>query len=415
MAWLQNLAGKAEDLLNKVDQNAATVLNKSTSKSTEKLNLLTSSSSSDLFKEDEIRASSSHTSLNTYNRTPVKRQSPVSDVPKDTDLVDTGITFTVTSEKKKDTASEEAISDKLLRSDKSVSSNSSIHHSFLLAEEAQNLHQKIAKLELENQDLNKQLLNLQHLYSGLRNDNSNLQTQIERTNEQLSFAQQEKEQYIARAQRILQEKENLIALKQENASPEENENIFANYNDQLKEELKFQQEKNNELLEKNQRLTSDIQSLQMQHQVILNGLQQSNQALEDSLLNEKKFRKSAEEDCIIKTREIQAKHQELTQLEMQLKEHENEIAKLQLALKQKKMVNVNEDLESQVQSLTQTLMMKQNNLETVTTERNALRLQAEKLEMLQKEHLQKIAQLQKSQVKIINVQDANEEIRYQSL
>lgn len=27
MAWLQNLAGKAENLLNKIDQNAANVLN----------------------------------------------------------------------------------------------------------------------------------------------------------------------------------------------------------------------------------------------------------------------------------------------------------------------------------------------------------------------------------------------------
>lgn len=32
MAWLQNLAGRAEDLLNKIDQNAATVLNDSISK-----------------------------------------------------------------------------------------------------------------------------------------------------------------------------------------------------------------------------------------------------------------------------------------------------------------------------------------------------------------------------------------------
>lgn len=32
MAWFQNLAGKAEDLLNKIDQNAATVLQDSTTK-----------------------------------------------------------------------------------------------------------------------------------------------------------------------------------------------------------------------------------------------------------------------------------------------------------------------------------------------------------------------------------------------
>lgn len=29
MAWLQNFAGKAENLLNKIDQNAAIVLNES--------------------------------------------------------------------------------------------------------------------------------------------------------------------------------------------------------------------------------------------------------------------------------------------------------------------------------------------------------------------------------------------------
>lgn len=32
MAWFQNLADKAEDFLNKIDQNAATVLNESSSK-----------------------------------------------------------------------------------------------------------------------------------------------------------------------------------------------------------------------------------------------------------------------------------------------------------------------------------------------------------------------------------------------
>lgn len=32
MAWLQNLAGKAENLLNKIDQNAANVLNETNTK-----------------------------------------------------------------------------------------------------------------------------------------------------------------------------------------------------------------------------------------------------------------------------------------------------------------------------------------------------------------------------------------------
>lgn len=41
----------------------------------------------------------------------------------------------------------------------------------------------------------------------------------------------------------------------------------------------------------------------------------------------------------------------------------------------------NDDLESRIKSLTQTLMIKQNALETITTERNALRLQIEKQEV----------------------------------
>lgn len=89
-------------------------------------------------------------------------------------------------------------------------------------------------MEFESQDLNKQLLNIQHLYSELKNENCNLQFQIERCNEQVAQAQMEKDQYIARAQRILQEKEKLISLKQENVSHEETNNIFETYNEELK-------------------------------------------------------------------------------------------------------------------------------------------------------------------------------------
>lgn len=71
------------------------------------------------------------------------------------------------------------------------------------------------------------------MYSELKNENSNLQFQIERCNEQVGQAQIEKDQYIARAQRILQEKEKLISLKQENVSNEET-NIFETYNEELK-------------------------------------------------------------------------------------------------------------------------------------------------------------------------------------
>lgn len=46
-----------------------------------------------------------------------------------------------------------------------------------------------------------------------------------------------------------------------------------------------------------------------------------------------------------------------------------------------------DEFENRIKSLTQTLIFKQNNLETVTTERNALRLQLEKLEVISNRHI----------------------------
>lgn len=81
--------------------------------------------------------------------------------------------------------------------------------------------------------MSQEILNVHHLYLQLRNENSNLQNQIERLNEQIVNAQNEKDQYMARAQRVLQEKEELINLKEDTS---DDNNAFANYIDMLKYE-----------------------------------------------------------------------------------------------------------------------------------------------------------------------------------
>lgn len=65
----------------------------------------------------------------------------------------------------------------------------------------------------------------------------------------------------------------------------------------FRKELEFQQGKVEELNQKNVKLLNDLQSLQMQHQVIQQGLNKSNQLLEQNLLGEKNLRSIAEEDC----------------------------------------------------------------------------------------------------------------------
>lgn len=94
---------------------------------------------------------------------------------------------------------------------------------------------KLSKLEFENQDLQKQLLHLKHLYSETKNENNNLQLQLERATEQIAETQIEKDQYKARAQRILNEKERLISMKNEGQGSENTDNIHViKYNEQLK-------------------------------------------------------------------------------------------------------------------------------------------------------------------------------------
>lgn len=71
----------------------------------------------------------------------------------------------------------------------------------------------------------------------------------------------------------------------------------------------------------------------------------------------------------------------LAQTERHLKSKEEELDQVKGQLRQAKSQTPNSDLEARLRTLTQTSMMKQSNLETVRTERNALRLQLEKLEV----------------------------------
>ncbi|RZC38354.1 golgin-84, partial [Asbolus verrucosus] len=266
-------------------------------------------------------------------------------------------------------------------------------------------NEKINTLEYEIQNLNKQLLNIQHLCAELRNENINLQSQVETANYLVATAQSEMEQYKARAQRILQEKEDLIALKNKSKSPENSDYIMTNYNDELRKEIEFQQNKNIQLLDKLKKLTQENSFLQQQIVLTQNASQQSSQSLQENLISEKKFRMIAEEECRIKSHDLHSKMQELAQQYHIIQLKNEEINSLQDALKRKANINVNNDFEMQIKSLTDTLMLKQNALETITTERNALRLQLEKLE---NEYHTNLAHLERAQVRVISINDTDD-------
>lgn len=150
--------------------------------------------------------------------------------------------------------------------------------------------------------MNKDLLNLRHLYNELLNENSQLKTQLERSNEYAAIAQNEMEQYKIRAQRILQEKEKLINLKNNNSSNncECNHNVINTYNEELKKELQFQQDKNRELEEKLNDANIEINLIKQEVLLLQASLNEKSQTFHNQLSNEKKYRIVAEEECKIK-------------------------------------------------------------------------------------------------------------------
>jgi myosin heavy subunit len=400
MAWLQNLAGRAEDLLNKIDQNAATVLNDSSNKFVDDENLTVINFEEKFYQEP---ASNSACIESTNNSLKVTANIPRNDSTHFIkSIIEEDLSFdTLESQDYVGGDNAEKSSKTGSPGSKSISS----HNSFILTEDVQSYHETINELEIEVRDLNKELLNLQHLCAELRNENTNLRSQVEASNYLVTTAQSEMEKYKARAQRILQEKEDLILLKNQSRSAENSDQILTNYSDELKKEIEFQQNRNVELSEKVKKCTQEISFLQQQIVLTQTSSQQSTQILQENLMTEKKIRTIAEEECRVKSQELQLKTQELSQQYhiMQLKNEE--VDKLQQALKNKANANANGDIDTRIKSLTETLMLKQNALETVTTERNALRLQLEKLES---EYHNNLAQLERAQVRVVNMNDTDD-------
>ncbi|KAK4872126.1 hypothetical protein RN001_016250 [Aquatica leii] len=422
MAWLQNLADKAETLLVKFDQNAANVFNDTNVAHIESAEFNVSSmmeTPEELVNVEvpiEVQTTKAKSLINDNESGFNDNVSIVSEKSRMSDNEDSGIVLSMALKRKTPSPTSnnvDAFGKKDFKSECSgVSSKSgSLHNSFIIMDDTVTKYEdKINKLECENDEINQQLINIRHLYSELQNENSNLQSQLERTNESLIVTQNEMEQYRARAQRILQEKEKLINLKQNNAGVENNDLIITTYNEELKKELKFQEDKNKELVEKLQKTTIDLGAIQQNFMFAQKDNQTAKQVLQDSLLCEKKIRSAAEEECHLKSKELQCRLQEIAHQNNVIASKSQEIFQLEQQLKQKVNPVTSAEVEERLQNLTHTLMCKQNNLEVATTERNALRLQLEKLESEYRRLLSRNQRINVKTSSVIDIDDGKSQI-----
>ncbi|XP_071557778.1 golgin subfamily A member 5 [Temnothorax nylanderi] len=229
------------------------------------------------------------------------------------------------------------------------------------------LNEKLKTLEVEKLEQSKQIIDLQSV--------------IDRKRQELNSIRSELEQHKARALRTLQEKEKLITELKSNAPTAMDEATIMELN-QLKQERDSVREENQQMCQQLKMLREELINADLNLEKIRQKSAETNLQNQEILASERRRRLEAEEDIRLRSEETRSLKDELISqrngFSLQLQKQNSEISKLKLQLSVS--TTPCNEMDSRIASLTQTLVLKQQALECLTTERNALRLQLEKIE-----------------------------------
>lgn len=229
------------------------------------------------------------------------------------------------------------------------------------------LNKQLQYLEAEKKDLSKQLIELQ--------------SALERGRLELNSTRSDLEQHKARAIRTLQEKEKLIVELRCNKSTGMDDATAMELN-QLRQERDILRDESQQTSEQLRIVREELMNADSKLEKMRQKYAEANVQAQEILATEKRRRLDAEEDARLHSEEIRSLKDELIRQRntstAQLQKSNSEIARLRMQLSATS--TPSSEVESRLASLTQTLVLKQQALENLTTERNALRLQLEKIE-----------------------------------
>ncbi|KAG7206477.1 hypothetical protein KM043_003822 [Ampulex compressa] len=229
------------------------------------------------------------------------------------------------------------------------------------------LNEKLTSSDAEKAQLYKQVLDLQFA--------------LERSRLDLNSARSGLEQHKARALKTLQEKDKLIAELRTNVSNGMDDATVMELN-QLRHERDALREENLQISEQIRVVREELMHADLKLEKMRQKSMETSIQAQETLAVERRRRLDAEEDARLHSEEIRAlKEEMLSQRKtyaLQLQKQDSEITRFRMQLSA--VSTPSSEVESRLASLTQTLVLKQQALEGLTTERNALRLQLEKIE-----------------------------------
>jgi len=241
------------------------------------------------------------------------------------------------------------------------------------------------KLQNEQLQMADSVKTLQLKFSDEKAKVKDLDHNLRMAKDSADTAQRDFKEYKDKATRILQAKEKLInSLKQGTVGSEASPIMFTEL-EEVKQERDLLREELQQSKYKLEQLKVELFEAEQQSQTEIEEQQQAAENLEKSLEEEKNRRQHLEEELLRSSQELTLLKEDLTRQKSKtaavLQERDTEIQRLNHQISLKSSLSPSqEELENRVHAITDNLIQKQTIIERLSTEKNSLSLQLERLE-----------------------------------
>lgn len=246
---------------------------------------------------------------------------------------------------------------------------------------------RLSKMEAERQNLAESIVAAEKKHMEEKRRSDDLQQQLKTAKAAAETAKQEMADYKQKATRILQSKEKLINSLKEGSGIEGLDSQTANSMEleEMRHERELQREEIQKLLAQIQQLKTELQDLETQQVSEAESSREQLQDLQEQIAEQRRAKQELEAELERQKQELQFTQEDLYRtkntLQGRIRDREDEIQKLRNQLTNKALSSSSQsELENRLHQLTETLIQKQTMLESLSTEKNSLVYQLERLE-----------------------------------
>jgi len=239
------------------------------------------------------------------------------------------------------------------------------------------------KLETDQQALSETIVQLQKKVADEKHKNGTLSQQLKHSKLNAETVKQELTDYKEKATRILQSKDKLITSLRDGGEAGLSSDLSAGISAEIEQEKSLLRQELQQSASNVESLRMEVQDLETQLQADHEESRETIENLEERLTREQNKYRDLETELKQRGEELKYTQEQSmthkTTLQQQISERDTEVEKLRNQLMSKKLSTASEsELETRLHHLTENLIQKQTLVESLSTERNSLKLQLER-------------------------------------